>query len=296
MIMIKRGVHSGGVVMMAKKEEELKEIRAKTTEEITGVTVDLKRELFMLTLQRSSRNEFMSSEFHRPDDDHTITSSNTSSRREVGGSFAILTHAINSSQHDIHMYILYHQSLCLHHEVFQISLIEFNVCVGTSMASTDANNRQQQLVLQHVTLMSNAQPNSRPGPGRRTQEISHWVFGSKLYMRIATDFDGCMSNNLNTRVIGCPKTIDEDLKCKEVPTSFGFDTACEPMLLACARQLIEHIRRLLKESFLLLLSTNCESINAVPSLLWSFGQSGYADDGEITLDKFALTDRKPSGM
>jgi 6-phosphofructokinase len=28
-------------------------------------------------------------------------------------------------------------------------------------------------------------------------------------------------------VIGCPKTIDGDLKCKEVPTSFGFDTACK---------------------------------------------------------------------
>ncbi|KAL5773233.1 hypothetical protein ACOSQ2_013157 [Xanthoceras sorbifolium] len=34
------------------------------------------------------------------------------------------------------------------------------------------------------------------------------------------------SKNLKTRVIGCPKTIDGDLKCKEVPTSFGFDTAC----------------------------------------------------------------------
>ncbi|KAF5728560.1 pyrophosphate--fructose 6-phosphate 1-phosphotransferase subunit beta [Tripterygium wilfordii] len=35
------------------------------------------------------------------------------------------------------------------------------------------------------------------------------------------------SNNIRTRVIGCPKTIDGDLKCKEVPTSFGFDTACK---------------------------------------------------------------------
>ncbi|KAL7584479.1 hypothetical protein Lser_V15G45656 [Lactuca serriola] len=35
------------------------------------------------------------------------------------------------------------------------------------------------------------------------------------------------ANNLKTRVIGCPKTIDGDLKCKEVPTSFGFDTACK---------------------------------------------------------------------
>ncbi|KAK1418170.1 hypothetical protein QVD17_27310 [Tagetes erecta] len=34
-------------------------------------------------------------------------------------------------------------------------------------------------------------------------------------------------NGLKTRVIGCPKTIDGDLKCKEVPTSFGFDTACK---------------------------------------------------------------------
>ncbi|KAJ0983858.1 hypothetical protein J5N97_002214 [Dioscorea zingiberensis] len=33
--------------------------------------------------------------------------------------------------------------------------------------------------------------------------------------------------NIKTRVIGCPKTIDGDLKSKEVPTSFGFDTACK---------------------------------------------------------------------
>ncbi|KAI8551992.1 hypothetical protein RHMOL_Rhmol06G0230600 [Rhododendron molle] len=35
------------------------------------------------------------------------------------------------------------------------------------------------------------------------------------------------SKDLKSRVIGCPKTIDGDLKCKEVPTSFGFDTACK---------------------------------------------------------------------
>ena len=33
--------------------------------------------------------------------------------------------------------------------------------------------------------------------------------------------------NLKTQVIGCPKTIDGDLKSKEVPTSFGFDTTCK---------------------------------------------------------------------
>eukprot|EP00252_Welwitschia_mirabilis_P011876 TRINITY_DN2638_c0_g2_i1.p1 TRINITY_DN2638_c0_g2~~TRINITY_DN2638_c0_g2_i1.p1 ORF type:complete len:566 (-),score=118.83 TRINITY_DN2638_c0_g2_i1:423-2120(-) len=32
---------------------------------------------------------------------------------------------------------------------------------------------------------------------------------------------------MKTQVIGCPKTIDGDLKCKDVPTSFGFDTACK---------------------------------------------------------------------
>ncbi|XP_052202843.1 pyrophosphate--fructose 6-phosphate 1-phosphotransferase subunit beta-like [Diospyros lotus] len=35
------------------------------------------------------------------------------------------------------------------------------------------------------------------------------------------------SKNMKTQVIGCPKTIDGDLKCKEVPASFGFDTACK---------------------------------------------------------------------
>ncbi|GAQ89015.1 pyrophosphate--fructose-6-phosphate 1-phosphotransferase [Klebsormidium nitens] len=36
-----------------------------------------------------------------------------------------------------------------------------------------------------------------------------------------------LSRNVKTKVIGCPKTIDGDLKCKEVPISFGFDTACK---------------------------------------------------------------------
>lgn len=56
---------SSSVVMMAKREEELKEIRAKTTEEINEEVVDLKGELFMLRLQKSARNEFKSSEFRR---------------------------------------------------------------------------------------------------------------------------------------------------------------------------------------------------------------------------------------
>ncbi|KAJ6811794.1 50S ribosomal protein L29, chloroplastic [Iris pallida] len=52
-------------IKMAKREEELKEIRTKTTEEINEEIVDLKGELFMLRLQRSARNEFKSSEFRR---------------------------------------------------------------------------------------------------------------------------------------------------------------------------------------------------------------------------------------
>ncbi|KAL9671536.1 hypothetical protein QQ045_009105 [Rhodiola kirilowii] len=51
---------------------------------------------------------------------------------------------------------------------------------------------------------------------------------------IKLDLDGLVvigenfrSANLKTKVIGCPKTIDGDLKCKEVPVSFGFDTACK---------------------------------------------------------------------
>ncbi|XP_023531622.1 50S ribosomal protein L29, chloroplastic-like [Cucurbita pepo subsp. pepo] len=53
------------VVMMAKREEELKEIRTKTTEEINEEVIDLKGELLMLRLQKSARNEFKSSEFRR---------------------------------------------------------------------------------------------------------------------------------------------------------------------------------------------------------------------------------------
>lgn len=50
---------------MAKREEEMKEIRVKTTEELNEEVVDLKGELFMLRLQKSARNEFKSSEFGR---------------------------------------------------------------------------------------------------------------------------------------------------------------------------------------------------------------------------------------
>ncbi|KAF5749797.1 Ribosomal L29 family protein [Tripterygium wilfordii] len=60
-----RGRSASSVVMMAKREEEMKEIRAKTTEEINEEVVDLKGELFMLRLQKSVRNEFKSSEFGR---------------------------------------------------------------------------------------------------------------------------------------------------------------------------------------------------------------------------------------
>ncbi|KAI3446564.1 hypothetical protein Pfo_003246 [Paulownia fortunei] len=41
---------------------------------------------------------------------------------------------------------------------------------------------------------------------------------------LAENFRG---KKMKTRVIGCPKTIDGDLKSKEVPISFGFDTACK---------------------------------------------------------------------
>jgi len=33
-------------------------------------------------------------------------------------------------------------------------------------------------------------------------------------------------NNSNVKIIGCPKTIDGDLKNDMVEVSFGFDTAC----------------------------------------------------------------------
>ncbi|KAJ4951304.1 hypothetical protein NE237_028136 [Protea cynaroides] len=36
-----------------------------------------------------------------------------------------------------------------------------------------------------------------------------------------------LAKKVKTQVIGCPKTIDGDLKFKEVPISFGFDTACK---------------------------------------------------------------------
>ncbi|KAF7810494.1 50S ribosomal protein L29, chloroplastic [Senna tora] len=56
---------ASSVVMMAKREEELKEIRGKSTEEINEEVVLLKGELLMLRLQKSVGNELKSSEFRR---------------------------------------------------------------------------------------------------------------------------------------------------------------------------------------------------------------------------------------
>lgn len=37
----------------------------------------------------------------------------------------------------------------------------------------------------------------------------------------------CCTTGLKTSVVGVPKTIDGDLKTKDVAISFGFDTACK---------------------------------------------------------------------
>ncbi|KAI4317274.1 hypothetical protein L6164_025157 [Bauhinia variegata] len=56
---------SSSIVMMANRDEELKEIRDKTTEQINEEIVDLKGDLLMLRFQKSARNEFKASEFRR---------------------------------------------------------------------------------------------------------------------------------------------------------------------------------------------------------------------------------------
>ncbi|KAL5999680.1 60S ribosomal protein L29 [Asimina triloba] len=50
--------------MMAKREEEMEEIRSKSMEDNNEEIIDRKGELFMLRLQKSSRGEFKSSEFN----------------------------------------------------------------------------------------------------------------------------------------------------------------------------------------------------------------------------------------
>ncbi|KAI3931405.1 hypothetical protein MKX01_040322 [Papaver californicum] len=57
--------NSFSVVLVAKREEELKEIRAKSTKQINDEIIDIKGESLMLRLQKSAREEFKSSEFRR---------------------------------------------------------------------------------------------------------------------------------------------------------------------------------------------------------------------------------------
>ena len=59
------GRGEAAVVRMAKREQELEEIRAMDTEKLEEEVVDLKGELFLLRLKRSARQEFKSSEFGR---------------------------------------------------------------------------------------------------------------------------------------------------------------------------------------------------------------------------------------
>ncbi|VAI61163.1 unnamed protein product [Triticum turgidum subsp. durum] len=59
------GRGDAAVVRMAKREQELEEIRAMETENLEQEVVDLKGELFLLRLKRSARQEFKSSEFGR---------------------------------------------------------------------------------------------------------------------------------------------------------------------------------------------------------------------------------------
>jgi large subunit ribosomal protein L29 len=52
-------------VPMAKREQDLEEIRGMSTEQLEEEVVDLKGELFLLRLKRSARQEFKNSEFSR---------------------------------------------------------------------------------------------------------------------------------------------------------------------------------------------------------------------------------------
>lgn len=56
---------AAAAVAMAKREQELEEIRGMTTEQLEEEVVDLKGELFLLRLKRSARQEFKNSEFGR---------------------------------------------------------------------------------------------------------------------------------------------------------------------------------------------------------------------------------------
>ncbi|KAE9610302.1 hypothetical protein Lal_00006062 [Lupinus albus] len=61
----KRTASVSVVVMMAKREQEMEEIRKLSTDQINEQVVDLKGDLLMLRLQKSARNDFKSSEFSR---------------------------------------------------------------------------------------------------------------------------------------------------------------------------------------------------------------------------------------
>jgi pyrophosphate--fructose-6-phosphate 1-phosphotransferase len=58
-------------------------------------------------------------------------------------------------------------------------------------------------------------------------ELTTFIVCLQFCLLILSSLQFLRGKNMKTRVIGCPKTIDGDLKCKEVPTSFGFDTACK---------------------------------------------------------------------
>jgi large subunit ribosomal protein L29 len=60
-----RAVGPMKVVMMAKREQELVDIRKMSQEEINETVIDLKGELFLLRTKKATRQEYKSSEFRR---------------------------------------------------------------------------------------------------------------------------------------------------------------------------------------------------------------------------------------
>lgn len=64
-VRVKSGASSPLVVNMAKREQELGEIRKMSDEDINITVVDLKGELFLLRTKQATRQEYKSSEFRR---------------------------------------------------------------------------------------------------------------------------------------------------------------------------------------------------------------------------------------
>lgn len=94
-------------------------------------------------------------------------------------------------------------------------------------------------------------------------------------------------NNCNTKVVGCPKTIDGDLKNEYIEVSFGFDTACKTYAEMIGNIMLDTISTKKYYHFIRVMGRSASHISLECSLL-TRPNYGYIGE-EVEANKITLS-------